>query len=135
MGGQLQAEGAKMKCSRCGGGMEDRIVRFCVCELSPPLMVEKVPAKVCRRCGGEVFSSSTIKVFERIRDGQTLPGRNGRILVFDFDELTQPAPTNGHRQDRVSDPGTSGPVDFGSPQQMQRGPLVAASARTDSPYG
>jgi len=115
--------------------MEDRTVRFCVCDAAPPIMVENVPAEVCRRCGEKYFSDAIVEVFERVRDGRTLPGRNGRILVFDFVELTQPIPTNGHREDRVTDLGTSGNVDFGSRQEMHVGPLVAASARTEPGYG
>ena len=75
-----------MKCSRCGGEMEERIVRFCVSSLTPPIMIENVPARVCTRCGGEVFSDSTLDVFETIRDGR-VPHRIASVRVFDFEAV------------------------------------------------
>lgn len=82
-----------MKCWRCGGDVEERTVRFCVCDVSPVIMIQDVPAQVCKRCGEQVFSDSTTKVFEQIRDGKFL-ARSVLMSIFDFKELTEQ--TNDH---------------------------------------
>jgi hypothetical protein len=68
--------------------MRERIVRFCVPNITPPVIIENVPAQVCTRCGGEVFSDSTLDVFETIRDGRA-PHRIASVRVFDFDAVRQ----------------------------------------------
>ena len=124
-----------MKCSRCGGDMEARTVRFCICAVSPPVMILNVPAQVCRRCGGEVFSDSTIEAFERIRDGR-IPARTGIMHVFDFAQAVQPLPTNGNHETRVKDPGTNVIAGFGvAYQDHWRGaPLRVGSGGTHATY-
>lgn len=64
--------------------MEARSVRFCVCNASPPFIVENAPAQVCLRCGGEVFADSTVEVFEQIRDSRMMPHGETYVKVFDF---------------------------------------------------
>lgn len=74
-----------MTCSRCGGRMESRRVTFCVCHGARPLMVENVPAHVCVQCHGEVFSADTVRVFERIRDGDAPVPRRRALEVYEFE--------------------------------------------------
>lgn len=71
-------------CSRCGGDMTVALVRFCVCDANPPLMIERVPARVCRRCGGEVFSDATMAAFENVRDGGVGTYRLVGMRVYDY---------------------------------------------------
>ena len=123
-----------MKCSRCGGEMEDRTVRFCICTVSPPVMILNVPAQVCRRCGGEVFSDSTIEVFEKIRD-RRVPARNGVMHVFDFIEAMQPMPTNGDHAITVEDRGTNVIADFNvAYPQRWHGAALVGSGGTNARY-
>ena len=97
-----------MSCSRCGGEMVARTVPFCVCDASPPILIENVPAQVCLRCGGEVFSDSTIEVFERIRDNQVPISRIALMIAYDFNQARQLTRTNGGWERVVFAQGTSG---------------------------
>jgi len=75
-----------MTCSRCGGRLENRVVRFCACNVTPPIMIENVPALVCVRCGGESFADRVMRVFERIKDGLVSPlPRQPIIRAYDFE--------------------------------------------------
>lgn len=65
--------------------MVEKRVRFCVCDLNPPIMIENVPAYVCDTCGDEIFSESAIEVFERTRDGEIPHSRTQVVKVFDFE--------------------------------------------------
>ena len=77
-----------MICSRCGGQMDTQRVTFCVPAARPqPIIIEDVPAMVCRRCGDEVFSDAVTETFERIRDGGMQP--NGQVYssVYEYQRL------------------------------------------------
>ena len=77
-----------MICSRCGGQMEAQQVTFCVPATRPqPIIIENVPAMVCRRSGDEVFSDAVTATFERVRDGAMQP--NGQVYssVYDYQRL------------------------------------------------
>lgn len=97
-----------MKCSRCGGEMEGQIVRFCACDGSPPVLIENVPANVCKRCGGQVFSDEVAAVFERIVDGDDLGPRIAMMKVYDYERARQGRPTHSVQANGnvVSFPGT-----------------------------
>jgi len=82
-----------MKCSRCGGEMTERVVKFCSCNAVPPILIENVPALVCGTCGGEVFSDATVEVFEKIRDGAAPRPRIELMRVYDFDRAAAGEPT------------------------------------------
>ncbi len=73
-----------MTCSQCGGNMVEQEVRFCACNVTPPIIIENVPAYVCANCAGEVFSDATMEVFERIRDGYVPNTATYVVNVFDF---------------------------------------------------
>ena len=65
--------------------MEPQVVRFCAANVTPPIMIEGVPALVCRRCGGEGFADEVVEVFEFVRDGgvRTLP-QQPVIRAYDY---------------------------------------------------
>ena len=65
--------------------MEPRIVRFCAANVTPPVLIQNVPALVCRRCGGEVFADEVVEVFEFVRDSRvpTL-ARQPLIRAYDY---------------------------------------------------
>ena len=81
----IETQSESAMCTRCGGRMEPRIVRFCAANANPPVFIDAVPAKVCRRCGGEVFTDETIEVFEYIKAGNapTLP-RQPVMKAYDY---------------------------------------------------
>ena len=78
-----------MTCWRCGGRTEPRRVRFCVPELSPPVLITNLPADVCCQCGEQTYSTHTLTVLQRARDGEAPEPRLGYVHVFDFEELNR----------------------------------------------
>ena len=82
-----------MNCSRCGGELVERTVRFCAPNTSPPIMIEDVPAEVCKRCGGEVFSEEAVGVFEQIKSGQAPGPRFAVMQVYNFEKARRGEPT------------------------------------------
>jgi hypothetical protein len=69
--------------------MQSQAVRFCVCNTTPPLAIENVPAAVCRRCGHKEFSDKAIEVLDRVRAGRHQPVRIDILRVFDYEQLLQ----------------------------------------------
>ena len=85
-----------MTCTQCGGNMVEREIRFCVCNITPPIIIENVPAYVCATCGVEVFSDATMEVFEQIRDGHVPNTGTVVVSVFDFQR------TSGEQETELS---------------------------------
>jgi hypothetical protein len=67
--------------------MQSQAIRFCVCNATPPLAIENVPAAVCRRCGHKEFSDKAIEVLDRVRAGRHQPVRVDILRVFDYEQL------------------------------------------------
>ena len=76
-----------MKCWRCGGRTESQRVRYCIADQSPPLLITNLPAEVCRQCGERTYSTRTLNVLKRIRDGEAPNPQLGHLIVHDFDEI------------------------------------------------
>lgn len=77
--------------------MEERIVRSCACGMTPPAMIENVPAMVCISCGEELFSDETAEVFERIRARRVGQYKMATMLVYDYQRaLRNEPPAIGH---------------------------------------
>jgi hypothetical protein len=49
--------------------MEERLVRFCAADASPPVFVEGTPALVCKLCGERYYSDATVSALERVKAG------------------------------------------------------------------
>ena len=72
-------------CERCGGDVELRLVRFCVCEANPMIVVENVPAEVCSQCGERSFTGETVDTLDVIRMGGVPPLlRPPSVRAFDY---------------------------------------------------
>lgn len=83
--------GVAMSCWRCGGRTESRRVRFCVSDLSPPVLVTNLPAEVCRQCGERTYSTRTLAALKRVCDGEGPNPQLGHLYVYDFDEIDRRA--------------------------------------------
>lgn len=80
-----------MKCFVCNGAMEEQRANFCVCSVTPPIMVSDVPTLVCGQCGEEAYSDATVAILERIRDGLEPSFRLAYLRAYDFEELVEHA--------------------------------------------
>ena len=67
--------------------MERRRVRLCAVDLTPPVMVENLPADVCEQCGERVYDNDVLAALAKIRDGLA-PGPDlSYLYVYDYDEV------------------------------------------------
>ena len=48
------------------------------------ILIEKIPARVCPRCGEEVFSRQTTETVRRLVHGEAEPVRSVSLDVFSF---------------------------------------------------
>ena len=78
-----------MLCIYCGGKdtVAERKVRFGICEVPKPFIIENLPAFVCSRCGDMGFSGKTTEKWEKIDKGEVQPVRIQTLPVFDFNNL------------------------------------------------
>jgi hypothetical protein len=53
------------------------------------IVIERVPAKVCVTCGGQVFSDDVAEKIEKVRDGQAKGVHYAFVWAYDFDEIGQ----------------------------------------------
>jgi hypothetical protein len=79
--------------------MEDRCVSFCACDADPPVLVANVPARVCTQCGEQMFTTPTLAVLERIRDGDAPPPRTVHFYAYDFAEAAEQGAERGETTD------------------------------------
>ncbi len=49
-----------------------------------PVLVEKIPAAVCERCGEAIFSRETTEKVRQMVHGETTPVRTIQMNVFQF---------------------------------------------------
>ncbi len=47
-------------------------------------LIEKIPARVCSRCGEEIFSRETTETVRRLVHGQAEPERSVSLDVFSY---------------------------------------------------
>ena len=75
-----------MLCIYCGGKdtVAERKVRFGICEVPKPFIIENLPVDVCRVCGPTGFSSKTMEGMEKISQGKASPVGTQAVRVFDF---------------------------------------------------
>ena len=78
-----------MKCFYCNGDdtVEEQPTRFCACESPQPFVVDNVPTSVCRLCGDKSFSTETVAVLEKIKNGEAQARGYQVIQIFDFEQL------------------------------------------------
>lgn len=70
------------KCPICGGELEERVVEHVVRGGGHTAIVS-VPAQVCLRCGEELYSLDTVRLFDEIR------GRLKNNQTGDFELIGQ----------------------------------------------
>lgn len=86
---QLQDKGSDaresaMTCYNCHGEMKHALVRFCACDAVPMFIVERVPAKVCPRCGHKSYPGEFIDFLEQVKSGAVLSHDFSTVIAFDY---------------------------------------------------
>lgn len=50
-----------LKCSECGGKIQDKLIKMMYDIKSTHISIENIPAKVCTQCGNELINGHTAK--------------------------------------------------------------------------
>jgi HTH-type transcriptional regulator/antitoxin MqsA len=80
-------DGNLEKCPLCGGGLEDRRITHAQHYGERIIILENVPAEVCRQCGEVLLRPG---VLERIQDlvwSEGTPKRIAQVPVYDLAEI------------------------------------------------
>ena len=76
-------------CTRCGGTMVERLVRFSVADASPPFFVDDTPALVCENCGERAYADATVAILGRVRQGDRPQPLSIAVDLYSFTSLTE----------------------------------------------
>jgi HTH-type transcriptional regulator / antitoxin MqsA len=75
-----------MRCSFCGGELRKASVTFSYEENDTYLLVERVPAEVCLKCGERLYTPEVTDTLLQIARQPAKPKRTIRVPVYDFTE-------------------------------------------------
>ena len=85
MGRFYEAEVGMEQCHVCGSNdFRDEVVSEVFQIEGRAALVEKIPARVCQRCGVAVFSRETAEQIRRMLHGEFRPVRTVRMDVFAY---------------------------------------------------
>jgi HTH-type transcriptional regulator / antitoxin MqsA len=73
-----------MKCVFCGGEAVKKKVTFTYEEDNKYLIVERVPAEVCAKCGEKMYSPEVTDDLLRYARNEFKPARKIQVPVYDF---------------------------------------------------
>ena len=74
---------SSFKCQVCGGeAAKDELVSEVFTVEGRRVLVERIPAEVCRRCGEPIFSRETTERIRRLVHGAGQPVRTVPLEVF-----------------------------------------------------
>ncbi|MDP2646214.1 MAG: type II toxin-antitoxin system MqsA family antitoxin [Desulfobacterales bacterium] len=73
-----------MKCVFCGGDVVKSEVTFTYEEDEKHLIIENVPAELCKRCGEKMYSPEVTDELLRYANNEFKPARKIEVPVFDF---------------------------------------------------
>jgi YgiT-type zinc finger domain-containing protein len=83
-----------VRCPQCGGDMVSGTTSFCFGARSPggPVLVENIPALVCRRCGHASYTLTVADQIDRLLDQRPAPTRTMTIQVYELVDGRYEAP-------------------------------------------
>lgn len=73
-----------MKCVFCGGEAVKKKVTFTYEEDNKYLIVERVPAEICAKCGEKMYSPEVTDDLLRYARNEFKPARKIQVPVYDF---------------------------------------------------
>ena len=77
-----------MKCDLCGGTVSSEKVSYTLFYEGHWIIVENVPAKICRQCGEKLFAPDTVDQLQNIIWKKRKPERKVETPVFDLAHQT-----------------------------------------------
>ena len=76
-----------MKCDLCGGKVEKKLVGYTLFYEGHWIIVENVPAKVCRQCGEKLFDPKVVERLQRIIWNKQMPQKKIKTPVFNLSSI------------------------------------------------
>ncbi|MCK4859082.1 MAG: YgiT-type zinc finger protein [Candidatus Omnitrophica bacterium] len=73
-----------MKCELCGGEVEKKMVSYILFYEGHWVIVDKVPAKVCKQCGEKLFSPEVVENLQKIIWSKQKPIKKVETPVFEL---------------------------------------------------
>jgi len=72
-------------CSFCGGEVTEQLVTVVRLDKGRVVMIESVPAGVCRQCGERYYTGAVVEAMERLMDVSSAKAvRRGSVPVMEF---------------------------------------------------
>ena len=75
-----------MECDICGGPVVEKEVTYRIEIDDKLIVVEQVPARICRQCGETLYSAETVERLQETAWQQKSPSRVLETPVFDFSQ-------------------------------------------------
>ncbi|RJQ26234.1 MAG: YgiT-type zinc finger protein [Peptococcaceae bacterium] len=76
-------------CPICGGTMENKTIQIDFRHKEWLVVVDGVPASVCRKCGEQLISAATSKDIDVLLESRTKPARKITVPVLSFRRSAQ----------------------------------------------
>ena len=76
-----------MRCDLCGGKVEKKLVGYTLFYEGHWIIVENVPAKVCRQCGEKLFDPKVVERLQRIIWNKQMPRKKIKTPVFNLSSI------------------------------------------------
>ncbi|MBU1128181.1 MAG: YgiT-type zinc finger protein [Candidatus Omnitrophica bacterium] len=73
-----------MRCDFCGGRLNRKKVSYTIFYEGHWIIVEHVPAKVCRQCGEKTFSPDTVELLQKTVWSKRQPDKKIETPVFNL---------------------------------------------------
>ena len=84
MGGFCEKEKEIMKCDLCGWTVHKKNVSYTLFYEGHWVIVENVPAKVCKQCGEKLFSPRVVEKLQKVIWGKQKPYKKIETPVFNL---------------------------------------------------
>ena len=76
------------KCPICGGVMENKKITYPQEYKGRIVILENVPAEVCRQCGEVLLKPDVLKKVQELVWSETKPKRTAQVPVYDLTEVS-----------------------------------------------
>ena len=71
-------------CSFCGGRVEEQLVNMDYRTKAGLVIIENMPAGVCRQCGEQYYTAQVAKAMEKLARVEIPPSRTVAVPVLEF---------------------------------------------------
>ena len=76
------------KCPLCGGGFEEKRITHPQLYEGKIIILENVPAKVCRQCGEVLLAPNVVEQLQRVVWAAGAPKRTAQVPVYDLADVS-----------------------------------------------